>query len=71
MITNTDMDRPDGPSIEQIASDLTLSNEEGTSWFGYGYDEQSDALKIEMYGDEGEILKTYTAILTITETTGK
>ena len=63
--TTTDDDRPDTLTVEQIATDLTLSNMDGTSWFGYGYDEDNDALTVELYNDAGQIVKTYTATITI------
>ena len=66
-----DNPRPDAPSLATLAEDLSYSNQVCESWFMYGLDEAEDALIIELYGDDGEVLKTFTATLIITETTGK
>ena len=55
--TTTDDPRPDRITVEQIATDLSLSNEEATSWFWYGYDKDTDTILVELYGDEGQIVK--------------
>lgn len=66
-VTNSDHERPDFPTVEQIADDLDLSNQEGGSWFGYAHDPDSDTLMIELYADSGEILKTFRASISFEE----
>lgn len=57
MFTTTDDPRPEFLTAEQIAEDLTLSNEEGNSWFGYSWEDGN--FYAVLYGDEGEILKRF------------
>lgn len=64
---STDDPRPEILSAANIAEDLSLSNEEGTSWFGYDFDHERNILLVELYGDEGEILKRFDVAMTITE----
>lgn len=65
--------KPRTLSVKDIAEDLSLSNEEGTSWFGYGLnrgdeeDGNDDTLLVEMYGDTGDVEKRFIVSLTITE----
>ena len=59
-------EQPEAPTVASIAEDLTPAMELG-GWFGYDYDEVTDALIIEQYDDNGQILKTYTATITIKE----
>lgn len=67
-MASTDDERPETLTVEQIGEDLSLSNLEGTSWFGYAWlESKPDALVVEMYGDDGEILKTYEVTMTIKE----
>jgi hypothetical protein len=67
MATTTDDPRPETITVEQIATDLTLSNEEGSSWFGYGYDEEAGVLLCELYSENGQIIKTFAATITFEE----
>lgn len=59
-------EQPKKPTVQQIAEDLAVSMEVG-GWFGYDYDEITDALIIETYTDDGEIDRTFTATITIKE----
>lgn len=57
MFTTLDDPRPEFLTAEQIAADLSLSNEEGHSWFGYSWEDGN--LYAVLYGDEGQILKRF------------
>jgi len=67
MATTTYDPRPETLTAEQIAVDLTLSNEEGSSMFGYGFNHEGGFLEVEMYGDEGQIIKSYAVTMNIEE----
>lgn len=64
------IDNPVKPlSAEVIAEDLSLSNEEGTSWYGYAPGESEDTIRVEQYGETGEIVARYVVTLSIEEIT--
>lgn len=54
----TDDPRPEAPSVASLAEDLTLSNQEGSSWFSYDLDDQGDLL-VSLYTEVGEVEKTF------------
>lgn len=59
-------DEPVKPlSAEVIAEDLSLSNEEGTSWYGYAPGLTDDTIRVEQYGDEGKVVARYVVTLSI------
>lgn len=60
----------DGPTAEILAEDLSLSNEEGLSWFAYRHGEEPDTILADLYTEDGRIEKTYTVRLTVEETPG-
>jgi hypothetical protein len=66
-MASTDDPRPNDFILEQLAEDLTLSNEEGMSWFGYDYDPATNELLIDMYGDDGGVIRKFRAAFTIKE----
>ena len=66
-MATTDDARPEEFSTEQLAEDLTISNEEGTSWFGYDYDPATNDLLVDMYGDDGSVIRKFRATLAIVE----
>lgn len=49
-----------------IAEDLISAMELG-GWFGYKLNDDGETIHVEQYGDTGEIAKTYTLELKITE----
>lgn len=65
MFTTTDDDRPEFLTAEQIAADLSLSNEEGHSWFGYSY--ENEQFTAVLYNDEGQIIKRFNVNVDIEE----
>ncbi|WP_156322583.1 hypothetical protein [Leucobacter musarum] len=65
MSAETDQE-PTQPTVKTLAEDLTFANELG-GWCGYGFDEESGALTVELYGNDGEIKKTYRAHVTFEE----
>lgn len=52
----------------QVAEDLCMSNDTAIH-FGYAANEDG-TIVAEQYGDDGEIIATYSVTMTITETTG-
>lgn len=52
-------------TVATIAEDLSLSNDEGTSWYGYELGVIPDSLFVKEYGDEGEVVGTYVVRCTI------
>jgi len=61
-------DNPVKPlSAEVIAEDLELSNAEGASWYGYQIGAEPNTILAQQYGDEGDIVATYTITISIKE----
>jgi hypothetical protein len=67
MSTSTDNQRPESLEPKHLAEDLSLSNEEGMSWFGYHFDYEREVLVAVLFGDEGEVLKSFDVHLLIKE----
>lgn len=59
--------RPAGPSAEVIAEDLSLSNEEATSWFTYRLGEEPGTLEADLLTETGEVEKTFKVRLAFEE----
>lgn len=59
-------DDPKEPlTVATIAEDLSLSNDEGTSWYGYELGVVPDSLFVKEYDDKGEVVATYLVRCTI------
>lgn len=59
-VTDPDARTPDELTVDIIAEDLTLANDEGTGWFQYRQD--GDDIVVEQWGDDrnpGEIVATW------------
>lgn len=55
------------PTTETIAQDLSVAMEVDGGYFGYGYLPEHDAVLVEVYGDDGTIVKQYRMKVTFEE----
>lgn len=63
-ITDPDSLPPETLTVDIIAEDLSLANDEGTGWFQY--QKEDDHLVVEQWGVEGDIVAKYRVELDIT-----
>lgn len=64
---SVDEDAPQELTPQHIAHDLSMSNEVAMSWFQYRT--ADEGLKVDLFDDEGQVVKTFTARLDITQDT--
>jgi hypothetical protein len=66
-MASIDGPRPSSFTTEHLAEDLSLSNAEASSWFGYEYNAGLDALEVDLYAVEGEVIRTFIVTIEIKE----
>lgn len=65
-MTNERTDHTMTPTPAQVAEDLSLANEIG-GYYGYGYSQTHDAVIVEQYSDEGDVVATHLMRVTFEE----